>query len=553
MVARPAAKIVPPINCSLIKIAKIGIINPKPVTNNTSEIIKSLMVRFICTKTYYSFINLYDASHKHFYNCGLLPSVMSEDRALSLSGDTAESLDGRLEPQQQNPEARSYCEELITRHKELSTLMAQEDSWSSVPLHYLVMAATRPEFSGMHAYLKPTVMRITAKQARALNKLVESDGMHGTLRNYAAIEHMHISADELESILAKVRQELRARDKHARVFGAQPRKTTSDAQRLTEIGVDIKESSGPLVDLAEEAFDILDLVCKEPHSSYQGMLTRLKDVQQRLEQEFIRTKYQDRNVVDFRRVLQQNLDSYKGTELRMMQGLLFLNRLPREDMLNEQLQLKIKRTDALLDMDKNLALAYFAFTPCIFIWLNTAQKGTGLPLESTEEIFDAPMMRDYIERDRELYQGILNAFEVEPEKKPAPKPVPVMPKPAPVREPTPCERLAHAIMAKDNGYMLTDDMAARLRYFAEDVVHLGLGKDQFAALCANFSGLHLARRMRKHETRLKSELHFRTFFDDIYLSVYQRKIPEKKVLDAYYRRQFRLANPKTETAPSGNP
>lgn len=48
VLASPAAKIVPPIRLSLMKIAKIGDISPKPVRTKMSEIISSLMVRFMC-------------------------------------------------------------------------------------------------------------------------------------------------------------------------------------------------------------------------------------------------------------------------------------------------------------------------------------------------------------------------------------------------------------------------------------------------------------------------------------------------------------------------
>ena len=45
--ARPAAKIVPLIKFSLMKIAKIGSIKPKPVPTNISENINNFIVLFI--------------------------------------------------------------------------------------------------------------------------------------------------------------------------------------------------------------------------------------------------------------------------------------------------------------------------------------------------------------------------------------------------------------------------------------------------------------------------------------------------------------------------
>src|SRR3989344_993123 len=47
VLANPAAKIVPPTKLSLMKIAKIGAIKPKPVKIRISESINSLTVRFM--------------------------------------------------------------------------------------------------------------------------------------------------------------------------------------------------------------------------------------------------------------------------------------------------------------------------------------------------------------------------------------------------------------------------------------------------------------------------------------------------------------------------
>jgi hypothetical protein len=46
MLASPAANIVPPIKFSLIKIAKIGCINPNPVKTKISETVSKIIVLF---------------------------------------------------------------------------------------------------------------------------------------------------------------------------------------------------------------------------------------------------------------------------------------------------------------------------------------------------------------------------------------------------------------------------------------------------------------------------------------------------------------------------
>src|SRR3989344_1710283 len=60
VLANPAAKMVPPTRLSLMKIAKIGAIRPKPVKMKISESINSLMVRFMIEEIFLKFLNVCD-------------------------------------------------------------------------------------------------------------------------------------------------------------------------------------------------------------------------------------------------------------------------------------------------------------------------------------------------------------------------------------------------------------------------------------------------------------------------------------------------------------
>ncbi len=180
------------------------------------------------------------------------------------------------------------------------------------------------------------------------------------------------------------------------------------------------------------------------------------------------------------------------------------------------IELKMKRFEELLKVDKNIALMFIKFNPSQFIALEnlTSEEPESNPSEVMNKLLKSEHREKYWQEDNKLYQSILDLFETEEnlniiQFKPRYSTELNGPN---IELKHVKERLTRSIIHNHPKYFSEDNLV-RIDYFVDDIsdkIPLSKLKD----LSRSFNEFDLTNRIKDINVN-KNELRFRNFFDDI--------------------------------------
>lgn len=227
----------------------------------------------------------------------------------------------------------------------------------------------------------------------------------------------------------------------------------------------------------------------------------------------------------------------KLPDKRYAEGLRSMNRLPKEHIINELIRVKIQRAQALEFIDPVLAQAYLRYSI-------TSDNAIGLMRNEVPDYtfhLGHQRIKKYLERDKELYQSILNNLEViEPSQALGTK----QNKNQNQHQTTPSEEVAYLPIIEIRKAILNGNpdrfigYERWVDYLVEDIASAKYSKEEHQAFAAALTKANLSKPFRNRDAR--PQMHgLETFSQDITLDyILKGKVPSAEELKELYRRDL---------------
>lgn len=386
----------------------------------------------------------------------------------------------------------------------------------SYPLYYQVLLLTRPDIKDKEKYLNP--IWISKKQKKTLENLLNSQGLEQALLDF----------DEYEPfILTKGNKDLSKKI----LMSFYPKD-----QSLIKHG--IKRWDRYITLFARLNYEINNIMI-QPNKEFIRDLNAIKDIQKKMESILMVIKYKDNILKKYRTKLSKLSESnhFTSNEKNYIIGDKFSLLCVPQQILNEELKLRVKRAEELAKIDTGLA-----FLGLYFKTKNQFPSGK----DYLKERNYLSIIHDIIKEENEIYESILSIFKVPEELKqqeiqtviPEIKPTILQPIPeqAP-KEKINYSKLIKALVFSNEKYEgLTEEMQKRIgRFIKEEVPALGLSNEQVHHLGKSFTKFNLRDKFIKEKE--PHEIKVITFFDNVMYSYLRKnRIPKPKELEALYKK-----------------